>query len=99
MHALYVEQCAEADPPMQPVKEKVYRNIFCNDFNYAFFHPKKDQCSTCSKYEMLKGDDKENFRAEFEAHRTRKEQAQAAKTADKARATAERAFVSATFDF
>ena len=47
---------------------------------------------------MLNGDAKENFRAEYEVHLTRKEEAQAAKTADKERATGERAFVSATFD-
>ena len=98
MHQLYINQCAEIEPSIKPVSEKKYREIFCQDFNLSFFHPKKDQCATCSRYKSLKAEEKENFRAEYEAHLRRKMESQDAKAADKSRASATKKFVSATFD-
>ena len=98
MHQLYINQCAEIEPSIKPVSEKKYREIFCQDFNLSFFHPKKDQCATCSRYKSLKEEEKENFRADYEAHLRRKMESQDAKAADKSRASATKKFVSATFD-
>ena len=98
MYRLYKEECERADPPVTPVKESQYRKTFCNDYNLSFFHPKKDQCSKCTKFRMLTGVEKEQFQEEYDAHITRKGEAQEAKSADKRRAIADKNFVSATFD-
>ena len=48
MHELFIEQCAVE----KRVKFHVYRNIYNNDFNLAFFEPKKDRCDLCEKYKI-----------------------------------------------
>ena len=98
MYRLYKEECERADPPVTPVKEGQYRKTFCNDYNLSFFHPKKDQWAKCTKFRMLSGVEKEQFQEEYDAHITRKGEAQEAKSADKRRAITDQNFVSATFD-
>ena len=96
---LYKEQCLSADPPVTPVKESMYRKIFCEEYNLSVFRPKKDQCATCTKYDQWSGEQKERFKEEYEAHLVRKTEAQDAKARDKAKAVAEKGtFVSASFD-
>jgi len=36
----------------------VYRKIFCTNFNYSFFKPKKDQCASCDRYKTTSIEDK-----------------------------------------
>ena len=49
MHTLYVKKCE--DLGMLPVKYEVYQKIFAQ-FNIGFLLPKKDQSSTCTKYQQ-----------------------------------------------
>ena len=99
MYRLYKVECEKEDPPVAPVGAMTYRRIFCNGYNLSFFRPRKDQCSKCSKFKILEGGGKEAFRATYESHLRRKEEAQMAKAADKVRATEEKdTFVSAIFD-
>ena len=51
MHSLYVESCKEKDITYQ--KENVYRQVFNNEFNLAFYVPKKDRCDSCEEYKAL----------------------------------------------
>ena len=46
MYDLYKEKCIE----VLPLKHSMYRNIFCNEYNLSFHHPKKDPCETCNKF-------------------------------------------------
>lgn len=52
MHDLYVEECQLKD--IQPVSSRQYRKIFNENLNLSFHKPKKDQCSTCTIYQMRK---------------------------------------------
>lgn len=36
--------------PEYPMKYRYFHKIFVNDFNYSFAHPKKDICTTCTKF-------------------------------------------------
>ena len=40
------------------VSEKVYRDIFCNDYNLSAFKPKKDQCKFCEKWKGMTAEEK-----------------------------------------
>ena len=48
MYTMYKDKCVIEKK--KPVTEKVYRNIFCKNYNYSFHKPKKDQCSFCTLY-------------------------------------------------
>jgi len=49
---LYGSESSEYVPRnmLAPPSEKIYRHIFCTEFNLRFFKPKKDQCSECVSY-------------------------------------------------
>ncbi|KAJ8914063.1 hypothetical protein NQ315_017584 [Exocentrus adspersus] len=46
------EKCIEDDIP--PVKESMYRYIFCTEFNIDFHKPKSDRCAVCEKVDVAK---------------------------------------------
>jgi len=64
----------------------MYRTTFNGNYNLGFFHPKKDQCSDCTKFDLMNAIDQENGKIEIEEHRERNAEAQAAKAVDKERA-------------
>ena len=91
MHRLLQKKCEEK-------YDKVYQTIFCDKFNLSFYHPKKDQCSTCTKFKMLTDQDKDTFKSTYESHIQRKERTQKQKAEGKFRSTRDQTFKSATFD-
>ena len=52
MHELYEATCNENQ--LEAVSEKVYRNVFCKEYNFSFHKPKKDTCQTCNTYNEKK---------------------------------------------
>ena len=98
MHGLYILKCKEET--VQPVSEKVYRQIFCSEYNYSFHRPKKDACQTCNMYEekTKSGRLTEDDEIEYDNHIERKNQARPEKEKDKMKAKADKSFYSATFD-
>ena len=50
MHDLYRTGCMEKHKIL--VTEKVYRQVFCNEYNISCHRQKKDQCVTCNKYKQ-----------------------------------------------
>ena len=45
LHRLYQQKCDELNWPT--VIESMYRNVFCENFNFNFGSPKSDTCKTC----------------------------------------------------
>jgi len=83
-----------------PVKECIYRRIFCENYNLSFHKPKRDQCSTCTLYDQRKKDgnvDEETER-NFTVHQQMKEWAREEKQRDKDKAKQDKTFHVSTFD-
>lgn len=73
----------------QPFSSEItYRRIFCQNYNYSFFQPRKEQCLIC--------ENKNN--EEFLDHIRRRDESSNAKSADNERAISDKSFVCATFD-
>jgi hypothetical protein len=99
MYALYLEMLKNKHGELQkPVSEAVYRRTFVENYNLGFYHPKKDQCEECTKFELMSADEKENYKTNIEQHKERSQEAQAAKAFDKTRAKEQANFRSITFD-
>ena len=95
MYSMYCEDLRKKDET--PVS--CLQRLFLYQLQlFFFFKPKKDQCSTCAKYQNLNGVAKENFKQTKEEHIVRHREAQASKAKDKERAQNEEKFTSATFD-
>ena len=98
MWQLYVDMCKRKK--IRAVKEKKYRQIFCEEYNFSFFKPKKDQCSICSIYELKKSREEvdEAEETNYKEHQERKVQAREEKAKDKKKAQDDPTFHAATFD-
>ena len=72
MYELYVDDSVQNRPDSKPVAAGVYRQVFCTEYNLAFFKPKNDQCQVCSRYALLTGAEKESMKAEYDEHIVRK---------------------------
>ncbi|KAJ8049014.1 hypothetical protein HOLleu_01555 [Holothuria leucospilota] len=96
MYRLYVEHCQERG--IEPVRESMYRHIFVTEFNLRCFIPKKDQCTTCNKFQNADDQEKEHQRKDYEAHKEREKESMEEKEADKRRVKEDDSFHSVTFD-
>ena len=98
MHGLYTLKCKEEN--VQPVSEKVYRQVFCSEYNYSFHRPKKEACQTCNAYEekTKSGRLTQDDEIEYHSHIERKNKARAEKEKDKMKAKVDKSFYAATFD-
>lgn len=96
MYYLYKEKCVSLNE--KPVSITTYKRIFCENYNYSFFKPKKDQCSTCAKYEQATGEAKNELTETYNQHKQREKDANASKAFDKERATTDNTFKTITFD-
>jgi hypothetical protein len=96
MYNLYVEKCLNDNH--KPVLHNLYRQIFTEQYNLGFFNPKKDQCSECTKHNLMTAEDKLKHEDDFREHTQRNKEAQAEKAADKIKANGSKTFRSITFD-
>ncbi|KAL4712623.1 hypothetical protein ACJJTC_005444 [Scirpophaga incertulas] len=96
MYQLYKIKCREENAT--PVSEITYRRIFCNNYNYSFFVPKKDQCLVGSKYIKAKPDEQLGMKKDYDEHIARKEVCNNEEQKDKERASKEKYFRCLTFD-
>lgn len=96
MYSLYKQLCQHDGT--SPVSSITYRRIFCKNYNYSFFTPKKDQCQLCTQYKTNDKEKKKQLQMQYEEHVARKEDCYTAKARDKARAMNEANFVCVTFD-
>ena len=95
MYRLYKIECNSKGT--KPCSATKYAQVF-NSFNIGFHRPKKDQCSTCNKYQNSTSEDQKTMQASYNAHLELKESARKAKNADKQKAHQDDTFVSFNFD-
>lgn len=96
MYELYQIYCSTLNEI--PVKENVYRRVFCTQYNLSFFTPKKDQCTICTRFELADSVRKEQLQEEYDLHINRKDDCYMAKNLDKQRSTTQDNFQTVTFD-
>ncbi|CAG5033054.1 unnamed protein product [Parnassius apollo] len=79
-----------------PVKLNIYKNVFGTEYNLAFYHPKKDQCSICNNYKK----DKTNISIhnEYTQHIERKEASYRSKELDKKKLGEDESYLWVTMD-
>jgi hypothetical protein len=84
----------------QFVTEKVYRQVFCNEYNISFHRPKKDQCVTCNQYKQKEesGNIDESTKQAYQEHQRRKLQGCQEKKNDKRKAKENKTCSAATLD-
>ncbi|CAG9772073.1 unnamed protein product [Ceutorhynchus assimilis] len=97
MYELYKQQ-RQQDGDTDIASLITYRRVFCNNYNLSFFHPKKDQCLICSRYQQASPEEKQRLKEDYEQHLGRKNESQQAKAADKEKAKVDESFMSVTFD-
>ena len=85
MFNLYKEKAFLDNEPM--VSEYVYRDIFNTQYNLSFFHPKKDKCDLCHRYDSDLVE-----KTEYDIHQENKNLSNHQRAADKAKAHAEKDF-------
>ena len=49
MYLLYNLECKKLHK--KPIGGAKYRNIFCEEYDYSFHTPKKDQCRACNMHQ------------------------------------------------
>jgi hypothetical protein len=98
MYHLYTEFCKSKGKKC--VGSSVYRKVFCEEYNFSFHVPKKDQCQTCVTYWQAEERDEvtEIMKTEFEEHQKRKTLARGEKDLDKSFAKKKHTYHAATFD-
>lgn len=48
MYSLYETDCTEKNA--QKTSPSIYRNVFCQEYNLGFYHPRKKQCRIYMAY-------------------------------------------------
>lgn len=102
MHRLFLESVENnpsvTDSRVLNVTLRQYSDIFNNEYNYAFFKPKKDMCDICEQYRLSTPEQKNNLQIEYDEHISNKILARERKNADKKRAENDSEFCIAVFD-
>ncbi|CAH1643294.1 unnamed protein product [Spodoptera littoralis] len=94
MYDLYVQKMKKNNKV--PVKFNIYKKVFGTQYNLAFYHPKKDQCSTCNNYNKDKSNI--NILNEYTQHIERKEASYRSKELDKKRSEEDDSYLCVTMD-
>ncbi|CAG4992529.1 unnamed protein product [Parnassius apollo] len=81
LHRDYVAECKSKGLPFG--NYLAYYNIFCTEYNMAFFKPKKDQCETCTNYTNATEEDKQIMKHDYKLHLKEKQLARDQKDEDK----------------
>ncbi|KAI4455546.1 dna-directed rna polymerases i ii and iii subunit rpabc2 [Holotrichia oblita] len=75
-----------------------YKRIFCQEYNFSFFKPRKAQCPLCVRYDGATTEQKGTLQSTYEEHKQREADANNSKMCNKKRASADSSFVTVTFD-
>lgn len=70
MHRLYIEwvQDKSVDSKIVNATFRQYSDIFNNEYNYAFFKPKKDMCDICEQYRLASLEEKKSLQTAYDVH-------------------------------
>ena len=98
MYDLYKGECQTRQ--LKCVKENVYRNVFCSEYNISFHKPKKDQCMLCNEYTQMSnaGTLDEETKSRYTEHQTQKTRGRQEKQEDKEKAKDDKSYQAVTFD-
>ncbi|CAK1600206.1 unnamed protein product [Parnassius mnemosyne] len=94
MYDLYVQKIKESNKV--PVKLNIYKKVFGTEYNLAFYHPKKDQCSICNNYKKDKTNI--NIQIDYTQHIERKEASYRSKELDKKKSGEDKSYLCVTMD-
>ena len=78
--------------------QKVYRDLFCNEYNLSFFSSKKDQCATYAARDHDTADNDNEHTQLFEEHMKQKNLTQNGTRKDKHASFTDDTYIMATFD-
>ncbi len=81
IHRDYVQECKDKKKPYATYS--MFYNIFQNEYNIAFFAPKKDQCDLCVLFNNADGEAKENLKEKYDTHQCEKVLSREEKKQDK----------------
>ena len=95
MYELYTTKMKERGT--RCVRYNTYRHIFAINYNLSFHHPKKDQCSKCTKFTNLSNPSQQDI-SDYNLHKSNAKRAQEEKAKDKVDAQKNSTFRTATFD-
>lgn len=93
MYRMYTEWFKEQNyNDVVMATKRQYETVFNTQFNFSFFKPKKDQCLSCSRYELSDDTTKATLEEQQRLHLQRKEKVRSLKkeeieTADKSNVT------------
>lgn len=98
MYRLYKLECVKLG--RKPAGAAKYRTIFCQEYNYSFHTPKKDQCRICNLYAQkeVDGSLSDEFKQQYQDHINRKIRAREEKQFDKDFAKKNPKYHTVTFD-
>lgn len=81
LHRDYELDCQSKNLPS--ANYLMYYRTFSNEFNIAFFQPKKDQCEDCTSFSNATENDKEELKEKFDIHLKEKDLSRQNKEDDK----------------
>lgn len=90
VYNLYVEHCTEEN---LRTLSKLYLFEFLEEKHFSIFHPRKDECDTCTSFKM-----KQINEEEYKNHKNMKERAQDEKKNDKIIAKNDNQYIVLTMD-
>ncbi len=96
LYNLYTEKCQTNG--QQAVSFSSYKGIFGKQYNIGFYHPRKDQCQTCTRYKLASTEKKAEIQEAQDEHLARKERAQNQKKEDASEAKMRNNLCVASFD-
>ena len=98
MYRLYKLECAKLHK--KPVGGAKYRKVFCEEYNYSFHTPKKDQCRVCNLHQQQEenGTLTEDAKRLYAQHISRKIRAREEKQFDKDYSKKNMFYHTVTFD-
>lgn len=83
MYRLYQTWVQEGNYDCPVASKRQYETIFNTKFNYSFFRPKKDQCSTCTLYRDADPVRQETLQEKYDKHQKNKDRVRQIKKQEK----------------
>lgn len=98
MWRLYVKECEKQG--LVPIEQEKYREVFCENYSFSFFKPKKYQCSLCERYNRATetGSIDDELKTEYHDHQSMKVKSREEKEKDKNKSKEDSRYYTSPFD-